>query len=145
MKQNLKIFLVALIIGIISSYYCCTKLDTTIFANALNAHVTYFYLGSYNNLEEANAKLNLVPNSFIYNENGIYKIIIGAYTKEETKELMTSYFKDKNLNFEVKDLKVNNNYLQESENYELLINSSNKSYYEELNNSLLKLFNEYLN
>ena len=44
-----------------------------------------------------------------------------------------------------KKIKTNSPFLQEINNYELLIKSSETSYYDTLNKSLLNLFNEYIN
>ena len=120
MKHNLKVFLIALIIGMVASYIFCYKFDNTIISKALESKATYFYVGSYNSLNEATTKKANYKNAIIYNDNGIYKIVIGIYSKKESIELMSSYFLD------------------------LLIKTSEKSYYDNINNSLLKLFNEYI-
>ena len=78
------------------------------------------------------------------NDNGIYKIVIGIYSKKESIELMSSYFLDLNYNFRTSEIKMNNEFLKSIGNYELLIKTSEKSYYDNINNSLLKLFNEYI-
>lgn len=145
MKQNAKIFLIALGIGFASALLVCYKLEPTIISNALETKVTYFYVGSYNNLNSANSKKASYPNSIIYNDNGIYKIIIGAYSKKESAELMESYFLDKGLTFRKKDIKGSNELIKAMKDYELLIESSDKTYYDNLNNSLLNLFNTYIN
>ena len=43
------------------------------------------------------------------------------------------------------ELKVNNNLINALKNYELLIKTSDISYYDSINNSLLQIFNEYIN
>lgn len=145
MKQNVKIFLIALVIGMIAAFFICYKVDPAIISNAIESKVTYFYVGSYNNMEEAATKKNKYPNSLIYNEKGIYKVVIGVYNKKESIELMESYFNDLGITFYKKELKVSNELLKNMQNYELLITTNEKTYYENLNNSLLKLFNEYIN
>lgn len=145
MKQNIKIFLIALLIGIVVTYVYCTKFDNTILTSAKSITATYFYIGSYNNISEATTKQNSYPTSIIYEDNGIYRVIIGIYTKQESIDLMASYFNDQNINFQISTLKVTNDYLINAENYELLILSGDKEYYEQLNSSLLKVFNEYIN
>ncbi len=82
MKQNVKIFLIALIIGGIASYLVCYKFDNTIITNAIDARVTYFYVGAYNTEEAALNKSSKYNNSIIYKENGIYKVLIGVYSGE---------------------------------------------------------------
>ena len=58
---------------------------------------------------------------------------------------MSSYFKDKGITFYQEKLKVDSAFLSDISNYELLIKSSNISYYESINASILALFYEYLN
>lgn len=145
MKQNVKIFLIALVIGMISAFLVCYKLEPTIISNALETKVTYFYVGSYNDLTSANNKKANFNNAIIYNDNGIYSIIIGVYSKKESIELMESYFFDKGINFRKKEVKASGEVIKAMRDYELLIASSDKSYYDNLNKSLLKLFSEYIN
>lgn len=145
MKQNVKIFLIALVIGMISAFLVCYKLEPTIISNALETKVTYFYVGSYNDLTSANNKKANFNNAIIYNDNGIYSIIIGVYSKKESIELMESYFFDKGINFRKKEVKASGELIKAMRDYELLIASSDKSYYDNLNKSLLKLFSEYIN
>lgn len=144
MKQNVKIFLIALVIGMVCAFLVCYKLEPTIISNALETKITYFYVGSYNSIESANNKKNNYANSIIFNDNGIYKVIIGVYSKKESIELMESYFGDLGISFQKKEIKANQELIQNMRDYELLIVSSEKSYYANLNNSLLKLFNEYI-
>ena len=58
---------------------------------------------------------------------------------------MKSYFHDQGLNFYEEKIKTNSTFLREINNYELLIKSSETSYYDTLNKSILNLFNEYIN
>lgn len=144
MKQNIKVFLTALVIGMVCAFLVCYKFDPTIVSRALESRVTYFYIGTYNNEAEALSKQNSYPDSIIYNSNGLYQVIIGVYSNKDTLELMESYFLDNNIVFRKKELKVDNVLLRNMKNYELLITSSEKEYYKDLNNSLLKLFKDYI-
>ncbi len=145
MKQNIKIFLIALVLGMIASYIFCYKFDDPLSSLALESKITYFYVGSYNNLESATAKKNNFDNAIIYNDNGIYKIVIGAYSNKESIDLMSSYFIDLGITFRTSELKVSNELLNNISSYEILIKTSEKNYYDSINNSLLKIFNEYIN
>lgn len=144
MKENVKIFLIALILGMVIAFFLSFKFQDQV-AFAINPKVTYFYTGSYNNLNLAEEKKSNYPNSIIYNEDGIYKVIIGVYQDSNVVDLMSSYFKDKGITFYQEKLKVDSAFLSDISNYELLIKSSNISYYESINASILALFYEYLN
>lgn len=145
MKQNVKIFLIALGIGMISAFVVCYKIEPTIISNALETKVTYFYVGSYNDINSANNKKSNYNNALIYSNDGIYSVIIGVYNKKESIELMESYFIDKGIDFRKKEVKASQELIKAMRDYELLIATSDKNYYENLNKSLLKLFSEYIN
>jgi len=145
MKQNIKIFLIALGIGMISAFIVCYKIEPTIISNALETKVTYFYVGSYNDITSANNKKSNYNNALIYSSDSIYSVIIGVYNKKESIELMESYFLDKGINFRKKEVKASQELIKAMRDYELLIATSDKNYYENLNKSLLKLFSEYIN
>ena len=144
MKENIKIFLIALILGMAVAFFLSYKFKEPI-AYALNPEVTILYVGSYNNIDIATSKQRNYPNSIIYEEEGIYKIVIGIFSDTTVLDLMKSYFHDQGLNFYEEKIKTNSTFLREINNYELLIKSSETSYYDTLNKSLLNLFNEYIN
>lgn len=144
MKENIKIFLIALILGMVVAFALSYKFREPI-AFALNPEATILYVGSYNNIDIATSKQRNYPNSIIYEEEGIYKIVIGIFGDTTVLDLMKSYFHDQGLNFYEEKIKTNSTFLREINNYELLIKSSETSYYDTLNKSLLNLFNEYIN
>ena len=143
MKENIKIFLIALILGMAVAFFLSYKFKEPI-AFALNPEATILYVASYNNIDTAISKQANYPNSVIYEEEGIYKIVIGIFSDKIVLDLMKSYFQDQGLTFYEEKIKTNSHFLQEINNYELLIKSSETSYYDTLNKSLLNLFNEYI-
>ena len=143
MKENIKIFLIALILGMVVAFALSYKFREPI-AFALNPEATILYVASYNNIDTAISKQANYPNSVIYEEEGIYKIVIGIFSDKIVLDLMKSYFQDQGLTFYEEKIKTNSPFLQEINNYELLIKSSETSYYDTLNKSLLNLFNEYI-
>ena len=70
--------------------------------------------------------------------------MIGVYQDKSVIDLMSSYFLDLGITFYQEELKVDNKFLSDISNYELLIKSSDVSYYESINSSLLNLFREYM-
>ena len=143
MKENVKIFLIALIIGMAVAFFLSYKFqDQAVFA--INPKVTYFYVGTYNSLDVANTKAQNYTSSFVFENDGIYQVVIGVYQDKNVIDLMSSYFLDKGITFYQEELKVDNKFLSDISNYELLIKSSDSSYYESINSSLLNLFREYM-
>lgn len=145
MKENVKVFLIALVIGMITAFLVCYKYDNSIFADALENKITYFYVGSYNNIDDATAKKNKYKTAMIYLDNDIYKVVIGIYNKKDSIALMESYFTDLGYTYHKSTLKVDNEFIRNINSYEVLIKSSNKSYYENINESILNSFKAYNN
>ncbi len=145
MKHNLKIFFIALLIGMAVALIYAYKFDNTITSLAIGNKATIFYVGAYNNLEEANKKKSSYNSAMIYNDNGIYKVVIGVFIEQESIELMQSFFNDAGITFNMDQIKVSSEFKKLSSSYELLLKTSSKDMYQSVNNSLLKLFNEYKN
>ena len=143
MKDNVKIFLIALILGMAVAFFLSYKFQDDV-AFALNPKVTYFYVGTYNNLDVANEKALHYTSSYVLENNGIYQVVIGVYQDQSVIDLMSSYFLDLGIPFYQEELKVDNTFLSDISNYELLIKLSDTSYYENINSSLLNLFREYM-
>ena len=144
MKQNKKVFLVALLIGFGVIYFYNSKFDTTIVTKALAPEATIIYVGAYNDLDKANLKKEEYPEAIIYNNENVYKVVIGLYSKKEVGDLIKGYFLDQNINFQETKIKVNNTLIKNIENYELLIKNSTTDYYTGLINSILNYFKAYL-
>ena len=123
MKENIKIFLIALILGMAVGFALSYKFREPI-AFALNPEATILYVASYNNIDTATSKQANYPDSVIYEEEGIYKIVIGIFSDKIVLDLMKSYFQDQGLTFYEEKIKTNSHFLQEINNYELLIKSS---------------------
>ena len=143
MKENVKIFLIALILGMAVAFFLSFKFQDDV-AFAINPKVTLFYVGSYNQIDVAEEKALRYANSVLYENEGIYQIVIGVYSDPSAIELMSSYFRDQGLSFYQEEIKVDSTFLSDISNYELLIKSSDSSYYESINTSLLYLFDEYI-
>lgn len=144
MKQNVKVFLIALVLGMGAAFFISYKYDNTLISNALENKITCFYVGSYNNLEEATKKKNGYPNSIIYQDEGIYRVLIGVYQNDSAMSIMESYFLDKGYNFKSKKIKASHEIINAISTYETLITSSDKTHYENINSTILKLFLEYI-
>ena len=143
MNENVKIFLIALIIGMAVAFFLSYKFSDDV-AFAINPKVTYFYVGTYNNVDDANNKARNYTNSLVYEDNSLYKVVIGIYQDKGVIDLMSSYFRDQGIVFYQEEIKVDSSFLSDISNYELLILSSDAAYYESVNTSILNLFGEYI-
>ena len=143
MKENVKIFLIALILGMVVAFFLSYKFQDDV-AFAINPKVTLFYVGSYNQIEVAEEKALNYSHSILYEDEGIYKIVIGVYDDYQVIDLMSSYFQDQGISFYREEIKVDSTFLSDISQYELLIKSGDSSYYESINASLLNLFDEYI-
>lgn len=95
--------------------------------------------GAYKNYDNAQ-KVNIGVPSVIIKEDGLYKIYIGIYKKEENINKMLEYFKNKGINPYLKSIKVNKELYNDIDALESLF--SNTNHYDNLNESILNLFSE---
>ncbi len=143
MKENIKIFIIALIIGMVVAFFLSYKFrDDIVFA--LHPEATIFYVASYSDIDLANNKASTYQNSVIYFNGEIYKVVIGVFYDENVINLMDSYFKDQGLSFLQENISIDSIFLKNIKNLEELIKASDRSYYENINASLLDLFHEYM-
>ena len=143
MKEHVKVFFIALAIGMVVAFFLSYKFQDDV-AFAINPKVTIFYVGTYNNYDDASIKSRDYQNSVLYQENGTYKVVIGVYQDSNVIDLMSSYYRDQGVSIYQEEIKVDSSFLKEVSEYEILIKSSDSSYFEVVNASLLQLFLEYL-
>ncbi len=145
MKKNVKIFILALLMGIIGTIIFTSTFDSTLITNAIEKKAYLLIGGTYTTKEQAEDKLSEYSRGIIYNNNGLYEVVIGIYPDRETKDIMASYFRDNSFTFSEKELKANGTLINNLENFAALIKKSDDEYYESINNSLLQIFKEYIN
>ena len=145
MKKNVKIFILALLMGIIGTIIFTSTFDSTLITNAIEKKAYLLIGGTYTTKEQAEDKLSEYSRGIIYNNNGLYEVVIGIYPDRETKDIMASYFRDNAFTFSEKELKANGTLINNLENFVALIKKSDDEYYESINNSLLQIFKEYIN
>ena len=145
MKEKVKIFVIALVLGmvVILGYQKYFE-DKNIITLAKESKVTLIYDGTFNNLEEARKKQDEYKMAVILNDREVYRVVIGVSSSKDSLDLLTTYFDLKNIKYKTLEYKINNNFLKEIENYELLLKAGDKEYYSQVIEAMLKLLKNYL-
>ena len=143
MKENVKIFLIALVIGMVVAFLISFKYKDDV-AFAFQTSATMFCLGTYNDEQIALEKSKNYPHSIVYQNNGTYQVIIGIYVDDVVCKLISSYYRDLGLYFDTEKIDVSGKFLEEIKSLEVLIKTGDEHYYENVNTSILNLFSEYM-
>lgn len=145
-KKYLKILVVAICLGGIIAYFFYKDINKEVKAITKKEEiVNLFQVGvfkSYNNALEFSKVFN---SSYIYENDGYYRVIIAASYSKEALVKLESLYKNKDINYYLKEIRVNKKFIEKLKNYEKVIIKSNKEeIIDNVNNSVLNLFDSYI-
>lgn len=135
-KKNIKIILIGSLIGVIISgifvysfYFKKTNEKNT---------VSVFQAGVFKDENSAQKKANEL-NGIVYKDGRYYRVYVAVYKNEEIIARMEEYYKKNDINYYIKSLNVNSDYLNVLNKYEKMLEASNdEEIYDDLNLLLLK-------
>lgn len=145
-KKYLKILVFAICLGGIIAYFFYKDINKEVKAITKKEEiVNLFQVGvfkSYNNALEFSKVFN---SSYIYENDGYYRVIIAASYSKEALVKLESLYKNKDINYYLKEIRVNKKFIEKLKNYEKVIIKSNKEeIIDNVNNSVLNLFDSYI-
>lgn len=145
MKAYVKIFISAIFIGGIFAYFFYKDIKNDVIAITTKKNeISLFQVGVFKNLDNAKNFQSNFENSIIYEDNELYRVIIGLSYHEENKIKLESLFIEKGITYYLKTIKVNEKLIEELENYEVVIIKSNKEeVMESINKNMLNLLKGY--
>ena len=137
MKPYIKVLIAAIICGILIAFFFYKDIKKEVVAITNNdSKISLFQVGVFKVYDNAINFGKNFENTLIYEDNGLYRVIIGASYHNEAKVKLEQYFTNQNITYYIKDIKVNETFIEEITNYELIliktessevINSLNKS------------------
>ncbi len=137
MKPYIKVLIAAIICGILIAFFFYKDIKKEVVAITNNeSEISLFQVGVFKVYDNAINFGKNFENTLIYEDNGLYRVIIGASYHNEAKVKLEQYFTNQNITYYIKDIKVNETFIEEITNYELIliktessevINSLNKS------------------
>ena len=146
MKSYIKIVLGAIIIGGFCAYFFYKDIKKDVVALTIHENLlNLFQAGVFKNLDNAKNYQNNFDYSIIYENNNYYRVIIGISYHEENKIKLENYFNNKNIKYYIKEIKVNDDFLEKIANYEtVMIKTNSDEVIKNLNKNMLDLLNGYL-
>ena len=137
MKPYIKVLIAAIICGILIAFFFYKDIKKEVVAITNNeSEISLFQVGVFKVYDNAINFGKNFENTLIYEDNGLYRVIIGASYHNEAKVKLEQYFTNQNITYYIKDIKVSDSFIEEITNYELIliktessevINSLNKS------------------
>ena len=143
MKKFLITVLRALAMGGIFGFIAYKKFNknTSLVASVLDKQVYAFQTGVFSNYDNA---LNMANkyNGIVVPDNTKYRVYIALSTSQNSLSLLENYFDNKQIAYYIKNIDVDNNYLQSLEKYENLLMATTEENYQPILNNIVK---EYQN
>ena len=139
MKPYIKVLIAAVIIGVLIAVFFYKDIKNEVIAITNNAsEISLFQVGVFKVYDNALNFSEFFENSLIYEDNGLYRVIIGASYHVEAKIKLEQYFTNQNITYYIKDLKVNQDIIDKISNFELiLIKTESSEVINSLNKSIL--------
>ena len=146
MKKYLKIFGIAILLGGLMAYFFYRDINKEVRAITKKEEIiTLFQTGVFKDLDNAKNFAQTFSSSYIYKDNNFYRVIIAISYHEETKSKLESFYKNKEIEFYEKEIRINKDLIEKISNYESIIIKSNKSeVIDNVNNSILNIFSSYI-
>lgn len=137
MKPYIKVLIAAVIIGVLIAVFFYKDIKNEVIAITNNdSEISLFQVGVFKVYDNALNFSESFENSLIYEDNGLYRVIIGAAYHNEAKIKLEQYFTEQNITYYIKEIKMSDSFIEEITNFELIliktesfevINSLNKS------------------
>lgn len=139
MKKNIILVLSSILLGVLFTFFILNK--ENIYAKE-DYTVYAFQTGAYSTYDKAYQNINNIS-SIIVSDNNLYKIYCAIYKDMDLVNKMLNYYRQKNINIYLKQIKVSANFLKALEKYEELLKKvDDNSTYEQINQSILNLYLE---
>lgn len=147
MKNYIKVIIGAVLIGGIFAYFFYNDIKKEVVALTTQENtISLFQVGVFSQIDNAKHYQELYNPAIIYETDNYYRVIIGISYHEENKVKLESYFTNKGIEYIIKEIKVNEDFINELENYETVLIKTNKDdVIANINKSMLDMFLGYLN
>lgn len=139
MKPYIKVLIAAIICGILIAFFFYKDIKNEVVAITNNdSKISLFQVGVFKVYDNALNFSESFENSLIYEDNGLYRVIIGASYHNEAKIKLEEYFTSQNITYYIKEIKMSDSFIEEITNFELiLIKTESSEVINSLNKSIL--------
>lgn len=139
MKGYIKVIIIAILIGGLIAFFFYKDIKNEV--NALTSQdntINLFQVGVYKIYDNALNCKNNYDNAIIYEDNGLYRVIIAGVNHVDAKVKLEAFFTNQNIKYYIKDIKVSSDIVNKINNYELvLIKTDSEDVIININKSIL--------
>lgn len=145
MKTYLKVVIGAIIIGGVFAYFFYKDISKEVIAlTNKNYEVSLFQVGVFKNQDNALNYQDNFESSIIYENGDYYRVLVGIAYHEENKVKLESFLTNKGVDYYIKKVKMNEEFIKSLENYEtVMLKTDKEEVINNINKAMLELFLEY--
>ena len=123
--KHYKLIIGSILLGGLMAFFFYKDIKYDVIALTNNEDSIYlFQVGVYNNIDNANNKLNEYSANNMFYQNNYYRVISAICYSEETCNVLKNYFSNKNIKYYLKKYNVSKNLIKSLENNEKIINTT---------------------
>lgn len=139
MKPYFKVLIAAVICGVLIAFFFYKDIKNEVIAmTSQESNISLFQVGVFKVYDNAINFGKNFENSLIYEDNGLYRVIIGASYHNEAKIKLEQFFTNQDITYYIKEIKVNETFIEEISNLELvLVKTESAEVIDSLNKSIL--------
>ena len=145
MKTYLKVVIGAIIIGGVFAYFFYKDISKEVIAlTNKNYEVSLFQVGVFKNQDNALNYQNNFDCLIIYEDGDYYRVLVGIAYHEENKVKLESFLTNKGVDYYIKKVKMNEEFIKSLENYEtVMLKTDKEEVINNINKAMLELFLAY--
>ena len=145
MKTYLKVVIGAIIIGGVFAYFFYKDISEEVIAlTNKNYEVNLFQVGVFKNQDNALNYQDNFESSIIYEDGDYYRVLVGIAYHEENKVKLESFLTNKGVDYYIKKVKMNEEFIKSLENYEtVMLKTDKEEVINNINKAMLELFLAY--
>lgn len=145
MKTYLKVVIGAIIIGGVFAYFFYKDISKEVIAlTNKNYEVNLFQVGVFKSQDNALNYQDNFASSIIYEDGDYYRVLVGIAYHEENKVKLEAFLTNKGVDYYIKKVKMNEEFIKSLENYEtVMLKTDKEEVINNINKAMLELFLEY--
>ena len=145
MKTYLKVVIGAIIIGGVFAYFFYKDISKEVIAlTNKNYEVNLFQVGVFKSQDNALNYQDNFASSIIYEDGDYYRVLVGIAYHEENKVKLEAFLTNKGVDYYIKKVKMNEEFIRSLENYEtVMLKTDKEEVINNINKAMLELFLEY--
>ena len=145
MKTYLKVVIGAIIIGGVFAYFFYKDISKEVIAlTNKNYEVNLFQVGVFKSQDNALNYQDNFESSIIYENGDYYRVLVGIAYHEDNKVKLESFLTNKGVDYYIKKVKMNEEFIKSLENYEtVMLKTDKEEVINNINKAMLELFLAY--